>query len=224
MTTFEKLKSLIPPGQMNKSGAVFYSGKASFNAPSKIYILGLNPGGDPKLLRENTIQRQVSEIEDKTPPEWSAYSDESWQNAAPGAWGLQPRVLHMLKKLNVSPRHTPSSNLIFVRTAREAHLGPNLKVYANQTWPFHQHVIEVHKTKVILCFGKKTGSWVARKTQANTLVSEFVEKNNRRWSSKLFRSENGLHVVVATHPSIADWRNEATDPTRLVETALCAAS
>jgi hypothetical protein len=220
MTTFEKLKTLIPKNQLEISGSVFYSGKSSFNTPSNLYILGLNPGGSPEALRESTIQKQISEVDNKLPPEWSAYSDESWQNAAAGTWGLQPRVLHMLNSLNISPRHTPSSNLIFVRTAREAHLGAKLNVYAAQTWPFHQHVIDTHKTKVILCFGKKTGEWVAQRIQANTLVEEFIENNNRRWRSKLMRNNNGQYVVIATHPSIADWRNKATDPTRLVEIGL----
>lgn len=59
-----------------------------------------------------------------------------------------------------------------------------------------------------------------QKLGANTLTAEFIEKNNRRWRSQAFTNSHGIAVVVATHPSIADWTVHNTDPTLLVMQAL----
>jgi hypothetical protein len=220
MGIFEELIQLIPEHQLKESGAVFYSGKSAFDKRADLYILGLNPGGCPTQLRESTIQRQVEKVRRELPEEWSAYSDESWQGAEAGTWGLQPRILHAINKQELHPRSIPSSNLVFIRTARQAQLKSSFSSYAEETWPFHQHLIDAHKTKAILCFGIKTGNWVARKLNATEVVDTFTEANNRRWTSKLMQNNNGLHVIIATHPSIADWTSCATDPSRLISRAL----
>ena len=67
---------------------------------------------------------------------------------------------------------------------------------------------------------RKGGKYVRGKIGANTLHSEFVEQNNRHWRSQVFTSALGVKVVVATHPSIADWTTPATDPTPLIGQAL----
>ena len=46
----------IPASLLLRSGSVFYSGRAAFTRPSKLYILGLNPGGDPAVQAEETIR------------------------------------------------------------------------------------------------------------------------------------------------------------------------
>ena len=44
----EKLAERIPPDLLGRSGSVFYSGRAAFSSQASLYILGLNPGGNPK--------------------------------------------------------------------------------------------------------------------------------------------------------------------------------
>jgi hypothetical protein len=61
---------------------------------------------------------------------------------------------------------------------------------------------------------------VRKKVGANRVVGEFVEQNKRRWRSQSFEAGQGLRVVVATHPSIADWCAQATDPSSLLHEAL----
>jgi hypothetical protein len=154
------------------------------------------------------------------PDDWSAYRDEVWKGFPPGTYGMAPRVLHFFAQMHLNPGFVPCSNLVFIRSRREGDLGPQLQALADQCWPFHASVIELLQPRVILCLGGKAGNYVRRKLGANTLHAEFVEQNNRRWRSQVFTSDTGRKVVVATHPSIADWTAPTTDPTGLVRRAL----
>jgi hypothetical protein len=48
----------------------------------------------------------------------------------------------------------------------------------------------------------------------------FQEDNKRGWKSETYIDPKGRKVVVATHPSRADWTKKETDPTHLVVKAL----
>lgn len=111
----------IPQALLDRSGSVFYSGRAAFSAPSKLYILGLNPGGDPAAQAAETISASRAKFRDG-PAFWSAYSDESWGGAEPGKGGMQPRVLHVFGSLGLHPRSVPASNVVFARSSTEAML------------------------------------------------------------------------------------------------------
>jgi hypothetical protein len=52
------------------------------------------------------------------------------------------------------------------------------------------------------------------------MTGVFIEQNARRWRNSAYTSDNGITVVIATHPSIADWTNPATDPSQLVARSL----
>ena len=91
---------------------------------------------------------------------------------------------------------------------------------ADACWLFHDHAISLLRPRVVLCFGQTAGSYVRQRLGANRLIGEFTEQNNRRWRSQAFACSNGTNVVVATHPSIADWCTKSTDVTPLVQKAL----
>lgn len=216
----ETFAKLIPESVQRASGSAFYSGRTAFSNPSTLYILGLNPGGSPVKQASETVQRHTKSVLESKPPEWSEYCDESWENAPPGTYGLQPRLLHMLKQLSLNPRLVPASNVIFVRSSRESTLAGDFGDLASQCWQFHQSVIQELKIQVILCFGKTAGTWVAKQTNAKHLVGTYVEKNSRRWSSVAYSNDAGLYVVTASHPSIADWTSDKTNPTPLLQDVL----
>jgi hypothetical protein len=216
----DNLCQLIPKELLNESGSILYSGKDAFTSNAELYILGLNPGGDPKELNSNTIAAHTKSILETKPTNWSEYRDEIWEGKLAGKWGMQPRVLHLLSKLSLDPGKVPSSNLIFVRSRRESTLTQNKTQLAKLCWPFHEAVINEIKPKVILCFGQTVGKFVKTKLAANTLLGEFVEQNNRKWTSRAFSNDYGVTVVIATHPSIADWKNPKTDPSHLLEMGL----
>jgi hypothetical protein len=216
----EKFAEFIPPELKHLSGAVFYSGRNAFQGKKDLYIIGLNPGGSDILHKDATVTRHTETILAMGNPDWSEYKDEIWSGNKPGAYGLQPRILHLLKSLNLSPYEVPASNVCFVRSQRERNISDKLYEYAELSWPFHEKVVYELGIKAILCFGLSAGSFVRKKLKANKLIDEFVEINNRRWSSQVYENNYGQIVIVATHPSIADWTNPLTDPSELVKKQL----
>lgn len=214
------LAAYIPSELHSHSGKVFYSGRSAWSTVNDLYVLGVNPGGDPTESQDETVGSHTAAVLQMLPENWSAYRDEIWKGFRPGTYGMAPRVLHLFAQLGLNPGAVPCSNLVFVRSRRESDLGNQLKMLAEKCWPFHAAAITQLRPRVILCFGGKTGKYVRGKIGASILQSEFVEQNNRRWRSQVFTSALGVKVVVATHPSIADWTTPATDPTPLIRQAL----
>ena len=91
---------------------------------------------------------------------------------------------------------------------------------AELSWPFHEAVISNLSPKAILCFSQTAGSFICHKFAASKQIDEFVEQNNRRWTSRTFQNDDGVKVIVVTGPSRANWVNPVTDPTVLVSRAL----
>jgi len=210
------LLRLIPGSLKNKSGQVFYSGRLAFSEQCPIYILGLNPGGSPVLQASETVAWHTNKVLTKEEANWSAYRDESWRRAAPGTHGMQPRVLHLLKRVQRDPGHVPASNVVFMRSDQESDIRGEFKHLASVCWPFHETVIRQLGVRVVVCFGKTAGRWVRQCLEANTLIATYTENNDRKWQSHSYRNQSGVGVAVLTHPGRADWTNSLSDPTGLV--------
>lgn len=219
----EDLYRLVDSSITHRSGSVFYSGRSAFSAPSSLYLLGLNPGGDPLRQSEETIARNMADGLSRPSSDWSAYADESWNGREPGSWKMQPRVLHLMAELGLDPRRVPASNVVFVRSAREADLERDKAILLASCWPVHRAVIDSLGVRTILCMGGTAGRWVRGELDADECVGEFREDNGRRWKSQAHRNAMGQYVVTLTHPSIAAWNNPKTDPTPLVKRVLAMA-
>ncbi len=209
----------LPPDLLARSGSVFYTGKEAFRGERPVYFLGLNPGGDPVAQQANSVARHIDAFRIRTEP-WSAYADERWEGAAPGCWGMQPRVLHMLRALEMGPQLVPASNVVFVRSRGEADLRHGKRDLLNACWPVHQAVIDSLGTRVVACFGRTAGEWVRERLGAHALIDRFREDNRRGWRSETHCAADGRSVVTLTHPGRADWRNPKADPTDLVRRAI----
>lgn len=216
----EYLASLIPEELLNQSGSVFYAGRNAFAKHADLYILGLNPGGDPKAQAEQTVAWHTKQVLTNNAHDWSAYRDDSWREAEPGTCGMQPRVLHLLRRANLDPGLTPASNVVFLRSRRQSTLDGPFDQLADLCWPFHEAVIQRLNPRVVLCFGKTAGGYVTKKLGATSERNDFIEMNNRRWRSVAYEGDSCPQVVVATHPSIANWSNPASDPSDLLVDAL----
>jgi hypothetical protein len=211
---------LVPTDLLPLSGLVFYSGRDAFAGTSPVYLLGLNPGGDPADPAAETVEQAMHALA-ALPANWSAYRDGSWNGRPPGTYGLQPRVLHLLDRLGLDPGEVPSSNLVFVRSAQESTMPPGLMdSYAEACWPFHAAVIETLKVQAVVCFGGTVGRRVRARLGAHVEVGQFVETNNRGWTSYAHEAPTGVRVVTVSHPSRADWTNPATDVSDLVAAAV----
>lgn len=211
----EHFAALVPQQITHRSGSVFYSGRAAFSQKSRLYILGLNPGGSPISQAAETIARDLERWR-QLPLQWSAYSDESWLGRPPGTWGMQPRLLHMLRGLGLDPRLVPASNVIFVRSATEAALAAEKRSLLPVCWRVHRAVINELGVDTVLCFGGTAGKWVRDELSAQTLVAEFAETNARGWRSSAHKNSRGQVVATLTHPGRANWCNSDADPTPFV--------
>lgn len=218
-TKIDRALESLPANVQAKSGSVFYTGREAYTGRRPLYILGLNPGGDPVQQSGNTVAKHIGEYRARQ-GRWSAYANDSWEGAAPGTWGMQPTVLHMLRKLGLDPQLTPASNVVFARTRGEKELREEKATLLRACWPVHQAVIDELGVKVIVCFGKTAGKWVCDQVGAKELIDTYKETNDRGWTSSAHRAANGLIVVSVSHPGRADWRNPEADPTPLIKRAL----
>jgi len=216
----ETLVAKIPTSLLSRSGKVFYAGRSAFSETSPLYLLGVNPGGSPGEAPTETVESHTAAVLHSLPSNWSAYRDEVWRGYPPGTYGMAPRVLHLCRQLSIDPGLLPSSNLVFARSRREADIKDDLHNLADLCWPFHDAVIQAVRPVAILCLGGTAGKYVRNKLNAHELHSSFIERNQRRWKSQVFSSPSGPRVIVATHPSIADWTALATDPTPLIRAAI----
>ena len=216
----EEFAEKIPSRFMEMSGSVFYSGRDAFSAPCDLYVLGLNPGGNPDRQAKETIRWHTDKVLKREPRDWSAYRDEKWENKPKGTHGMQPRVLHLLDRLGYSPGKVPASNVVFPRSRRASSLVGDMTQYADECWIFHQTVIDKLKPRAILCFGNESSKFVRERVHTKKMIDCFEERNDRRWRSRSYINGEGLIVIQLTHPSIADWKATATDPTDLVKRAL----
>lgn len=210
-----RFTKLIPPELKGLSGAVFNSGRDAYSGSSGLYLLGLNPGGDPAKHVRETVEFHTDKVLSR-PSNWCEHRDEPWDQRPPGTAGMQPRVLHVLRGLQLDPGRVPSSNVVFVRTKGQAQIASDFGRLAALCWPLHSAVIESLQVRTVLCFGKAAGNFVRSMIAANRPIGTFVEMNNRRWTCDAYENSAGLAVVVATHPSRVAWTNRATDPTQLL--------
>jgi len=221
MTPFhEEFLSRVPADLWSRSGEVFYSGRSAFATEAPLYILGLNPGGDPSRQATETVRASVEAARSRSVDIWSSYADASWNGRPPGTAKMQPRVRHLMTGLGLDIRETPASNVVFVRAAREAHLKAEKAALLRSCWPVHEAVIDRLCVGVVVCLGRTAGAWVRSMVGANDLVEWWSETNRRRWTSRTHASANGLQVVTLTHPSVADWTSSNADPAGLVASAL----
>lgn len=210
---------MVPSGLRHRSGAVFYSGRDAFNGPRPIYLLGLNPGGDPRAQADETVGRDLAQWQTGD-ERWSAYVDRSWRGTEVGTYGIQPRIRHLFDRLDIDLRDVPSSNVIFVRTKDEASLAASKKSLLDECWPVHHTIIETLGIPTVICLGGTAGRWVRSLLGANEVIERFVETNSRRWTSEAHVNAKGTRVLTLTHPGRADWRNPDADPTPLVRDML----
>jgi hypothetical protein len=231
VNTIEEFAKFIAPELLRRHGRVFCSGRDAFarQAPVPLYILGLNPGGNPEAPTSETIEQNNKGI--MAHAKWSAFCDESWAGKPPGTHGMQPRVRSMFNELNIDLRQTPASNLIFVRTQQQQNLlENNLMILEELCWQFHKTVIERLRPQAILCFGRIAGLRVLVRLGQHLqqisldglpkMVDRFVEQNDRRWKSEGWEFPSGHKVIIATHPSRANWTDPAASPTPLVKRML----
>ena len=210
---------LIPKSLSNRCGRVFYSGRSAFDSPSQLYILRINPGGDPRNHKAETVSSHTEWIRCTAPENWSAYRDESWEGCRPGRAKVQLRVLHLIQELGLDPRKVPASNVVFQRSKSKPRPKEKFELLASECWPFHEAVIRDLEVRVIVCF-RGADNFVRHKVDARMKVDKNDKSADKMERSYSYVNSEGLTVVVVPHPSHNDWENPEGDPSELIKRAL----
>jgi len=214
----EEFIQYIPQYLLKESGKVFYSGRNAFTGKKKVYVLGINPGGDPIAQVHETVEWHNNLVLSEN-PDWSSYIHESWRGKPKGEYCFQTRVIHLFDGLNLNPYEVPSSNVVFRRTPRANHIKRRDPIW-DDCWKFHEKVIEKLGIETVLCLGRDAERVVCNKTNANNLIDISKEQNGRKWATRAFTNKSGFLVISLTHPSIVKWDSEVADPTPFVKKVL----
>lgn len=210
---------LVDPSLHDLPGGVFYSSPAAFSRPSRLYLLGLNPGGSPEHDTESTIGRNLARWRQREPG-WCEYVSESWEGAKPGEYGIQRPIRALFSRVGVDAADVPASNVVFVRSNNEDKLDRKVELL-ERCWPVHEAVIRNLGVTTILCLGKTAGGWVRSMLGANHLHDHFLETYPRRhYRSEAHLSPDGIAVLTLAHPCRSNWCNEQADPSPLVQRVL----
>jgi hypothetical protein len=185
---FEKLvQKLEDTGLAHLPGKLLYSGAETLTR-GKLYVLGWNPGGDPRA-ESDSIAYHLTQLASKI-PEWNEYCDGVWspggRRYAPGSAPMQRRVRHLLASIEVPVRTVCASNVIFVRSRDSSYLDSPEKL-AERCWPVHESIFEQIRPQGVLSIGgAPVFEFICNR---GTLLSDYEE----------FPSGHGTWKCVTAH-------------------------
>ena len=197
----EDFVKLIPEPSLDVSGSVFFSGRRAFSEPSDLYVLALNPAGDPR--GPHTIKKNVDDVLHRHPDNCSAWRDERRSGRTLRHNYRQRRVLYLFDQTGRDPGAVPATEAIFLRSTNPYRL-VDLESLAQDCWSFHEAVIRTLGVRVVVCLGGRAGRLARQRVNANEKVDEFIEDNRRRWKSRVHTNFQGLAIMTLTHPSRLD--------------------
>lgn len=212
-----ELIDLIPESQRERSGRAFYTGRAAWAKPSRIYLIGYNPGGAARdhpgtvmedtetILRHDRYSAYVTEGNPVNEPHWGTKMQES--------------VRLVLGNLGYDANLVPASNLFFARSSRaDGHPAELKQRWIEECWPFHEHVIKSLDIEVVLCIGKDTVDFVLGRDAFRNhrpIGTPFVSTKGLRRASQRYDGP-GVRVVKLGHTSQTSWLGVERDPSSYI--------
>ncbi|WP_162888223.1 hypothetical protein [Sphingomonas mesophila] len=213
----------MPEDLYRKPGAVLLSGINTLR-PAQVYIMGLNPGGDPATIPAPLIDFIAP------PNGTSAYTHECWQPRCEeqqpcshlSANGLtrvdclvrhQRNMVALAATLGETPATLFSANAVFARSTSKATLkaqtGFGMWEWWNACWPIHQHFLSIVRPRLIITlgYGESSSAFGLLRAQANSPTpTQFVDEGRRGgwcFEAKLPTADGVLQtsVVGVPHPS-----------------------
>ncbi len=195
---------------LTRSGEILYSGASTLRS-GQVYLLGHNPGGDPKNSKLLTLGRSLDDLPSK---KTNSYLDTLWsRQRAVGQAPLQRRVVWLLKSLGLEPRDVAASNLIFLRSRGAAE--SQFRELSKACWPVHERIIDVVQPQLVIVFGNSGQSpfgFLLRKFGAD--VDEYCSSGHGNWVCRSFLAPGRFRVVglphlsrydVSAHPAVVTW-------------------
>lgn len=190
----------------------FYSNPVLTLREGALYVVGLNPGGDP-LNTES--QRRVRPCDNPSAREdWCSYLDETWPSQ------LQSNIKHIATEAlggQDELRKAFCSNAIFVR-------GTLSDVIASGLWgvckPWHSRWLAVVKPPIVICFSNKAG--MSAYAYFSALVGGDAERNrlaaygsfSLKWCDGAIE---GVRVSVVGLPHLSRWSPRSEKSLRVVD-------
>lgn len=154
---------------LDQSGSVFFSGYGTLLNPNGVYLLAINPAGDPET-NNKTISKSLDEFQEKIDEDFReekinsqynnayfhAYLDEDWEDK-----DFQKNAVDAFEKLHLCLRQTCTSNSIFQRTKKETDIY-GIKTTRNAYIHCHDYIINTMiNPSVIIAVGETP--WLALK-------------------------------------------------------------
>ena len=179
---------------LGRSGNVLYSAARTLS-PGPVYLLGLNPGGDPS--RHETIGETLERLPSRSS---NAYLHETWERrAGPGHAPLQRRVRWLIEQLGLNVEDVCAANLIFTRS-RDAS-GSEYPRLAHLCWPTHVAILDIVRPKLIVAYGNSDVSpYAYLRSQLNGSSEELFPSGHGTWQCRAFPTA-GTWVVGLPHLS-----------------------
>lgn len=175
---------------LDRPGGILYSASHTLT-PGRIYLMGLNPGGDPSLKDAPSIGMSLNGLAAKRD---NAYVDGEWDNSLrsyeAGQAPLQKRVAFLTDALGCPITSVCATNLIFMqsRSARDL----DFVNAAQLCWPVHELMLDMVRPRVILAFGNSAISPYGYLRGRFAIQSdESITSGHGSWRCRSFRVKVG---------------------------------
>lgn len=197
---------------LDVSGQVLYSGASTLRR-GEVYLLGLNPGGNPANPALMTIRKSLDRLVSDAitasgvrERDRNSYVHDTWK----GRNTLQRRIVWLLQALGLDPLAVTASNLIFPRSRDEKRLESD--GYVDICWAVHERLLDIVQPRWVLTYGN---------TPYRLLGDRFGVRNEQRfpsghgdWECRSFEVPGRFRVVrvphmslyaIDHHPEVVDW-------------------
>ena len=158
-----------------------------------IYLLGLNPGGNPDDHKQ-TVRDRFKELRSRR---WNSYQ-VSWAGREAGTHRLQRGVHWIASELGVKLEDICASNLIFIRSKDEK--GSGFPDTARACWPVHGAILAAVRPELVVTFGSSPYNFLRNEFGAST-DSDPCPAGHANWQCRAFETK-GMRVVGLPHMSV----------------------
>ncbi len=179
---------------LDLSGQVLYSG-ASTLRKGEVYLLGLNPGGDPNSRTLMTIDQSLADL---LSPDNERREKNSYMVPWPASNTLRLRIVWLLQSLGFQVPDVAASNLIFPRSKDETTC--RYDCFANTCWAVHERIIDVVRPRVVLTYGSTPYRFLSERFGRTGEVTMLA--GHGTWECRAFDVPGRFHVVGVPHMSL----------------------
>lgn len=194
---------------IDRSGSILYSAQSTLR-PGRLYLLGLNPGGDS--TKHHTIGEDLDQLR---VTKRNAYIHESWErHREAGGAPLQQRVQWLMGRLGEDVEDVCAANLIFARSKDAS--GSEYPQLAHLCWPVHLAILEIVRPRLIIAYGNSDVSpYAYLRSQLGGSSEQVFDSGHGTWKFRVFRSA-GQWIVGLPHLSryAIDHHDEVADRIR----------